>query len=1050
MNATHALGWALVHFLWQGAAAAALLGIALALTRPAAARTRYAFSVATLAIMFALPLVTGLRLHGSAHSSATAFTAPEMTNAVTADVPARAASAPRASKPQTRHSATPAVPGWSPAPSSLRDALEPALPWLVVLWVGGVVILSVRLARGWTAARRQRTEGAHAAALPVREMLGRLATRLRVSRPVQLLESALVEVPAVVGWLRPVILVPASALTGLTPQQLEVLLTHELAHVRRHDYLVNLAQAVIETVLFYHPAVWWVSRRVREEREHCCDDLVVQVCGDAHLYASALVGMERLRSEPPRLALAATGASGSLVHRIRRLVAPTTARGGEFFPRWAAGVVAVTVALLAAGGAQLAGEPAAPPTHRAAPPPDGFASSDTSRTAPDTVVRHPDPTQPLSQRWEWARAQARQLGRRTFWIGYTVQRPAWLEHSMYVDRETDVTGQDITIRGRLFGDFQGFAFRGVRLAPLVGGGDSDDIVLLFGFNAPSPSGQPALVRVHVASFYLPTDFAGRTLFWLGAADDVQSLPVVEGLFAATRQPELREDIVAAVGIHGSSDAVVPILLRWLTGSEPTDVRAQAAEWLGFHPTAAAVRALSRAARSDAAGDVRREAAEALGDNTLPAATESVIAVARTAQDADARREAVEGLAQKDSDRALAALVSIARSDPDEDVQREAVETLGEMAGGRGLNAVREIARSHPRAEVRREAVETLGENLPAAEAIPVLKAIAAGDPDPDVQREAVETLGQVHDSAGLTALTEIARTHPSADVRRAAIETLGELAPTAETVRLLTSIAQTDRSEDVQREAVETLGEIGELGLPAVIDIARTHPRPDVRREAIETIGERAPAVQALDLLAQIARSDRDPDVQREAIETLGELHDDRAFRLLVEFARTHPVNDVRREAIETLAQTGRADSVIDILDGIARAPGDPDVARAAVETLGELHDARALERIARIARTHPDVDVRREAIETYSESATTEAAVALLTAILAGDAPDDVYSEALESLEGLEGGAGIPALIDAARSHPNRDVRADALRRLADSDDPRAQQVFERTLRRP
>src|SRR5256886_15948312 len=111
---------------------------------------------------------------------------------------------------------------------------------------------------------------------------------LRVSRPIRVLDPAPVQFPAVVGWLRPVILLPASALTGLTPQQLDVLLAHELAHVRRYDYLVNLVQSAIEILLFYHPAVRWVSRRVREEREHCCDDLAVAVCGDAHLYARAL------------------------------------------------------------------------------------------------------------------------------------------------------------------------------------------------------------------------------------------------------------------------------------------------------------------------------------------------------------------------------------------------------------------------------------------------------------------------------------------------------------------------------------------------------------------------------------------------------------------------------------------------------------------------------------------------------------------------------------------------------------------------------------------
>jgi HEAT repeat protein/beta-lactamase regulating signal transducer with metallopeptidase domain len=927
--------------------------------------------------------------------------------------------------------------------AQVRALLDPALPWLVVVWVLGVIVLSVRLAHGWLSARRLRTHGTRATSPSLHQMLERLAARLRVTRPVQLLESLIVEVPAVIGWLRPVILVPASALTGLTPQQLEVLLAHELAHVRRFDYLVNIVQCVIETLLFYHPAVWWVSRRVRDEREHCCDDLVVQVCGDRHLYASALVDMERIRSATPRLALAATG--GSLLHRVRRLIAPAAART-EFFPRWAAGVsgvLAVSIALLATGSDRVAAEPTLPRADTAG------VMTDTTRSRPDTVVRHPDPAQPLAQRWEWARTQARQMGRRAYWVGYVIRRPEWLEHSIYVDRHGSVQGDNITISGRMFGDFQGLMFRGVRLGPLTGSNDSDDIAMVFGVSL-DQGGRATLTHMRFASFYLPMGFAGRSLFWLGNASDDQSVPLVEGLFSSAPTGELHEDLVSAIGVHGTSNMVVPILTRVLTSRERSDVRTEAAEWLGFHPTPAAVVALSQAARTDAVGDVRREAAEALGDNTHPSATDSVIAVARTASDAEARREAVEGLGEKDSDRAVAALAAIAQNDRDGGVQREAVETLGEVPGRRGLDAVRNIARTHPNSDVRREAVETLGESLPGSEAITVLKEIASSDPDPDVQREAVESIGELKDVETLAVLSDIARTHPNSDVRREAVETLGETAPTAETVRLLAAMARNDRSEDVQREAIETLGEIGELGLPAVIEIARTHPAADVRREAVETIGERAAPDQALDLLAQIARNDRDSDVQREAVETLGELHDARAHKLLTEFARSHPVSDVRREAIETLGETGQTDSVIDILDGIARGGDDPDIAREAVETLGELHDARALARVARIARTHTDTDVRREAIETYAENAVPDSALVLLTGILGAAAPEDVYNEVLETLEELEGGIGIPALIDAARSHPNREVRADALRRLAESDDPRAQQIFDRTLRRP
>ena len=163
----------------------------------------------------------------------------------------------------------------------------------------------------------------------------------------RLLESALVDVPTVIGWMKPVILLPASALAGLSPAQLEAILAHELAHIRRHDYLVNLLQTLVETLLFYHPAVWWLSRRIRIERENCCDDLAVSLCGDPVAYAQALADLEELRGRGGQLVMAANG--GSLVHRVRRLLgAPSHAGRG---PGWLAGSVAVLLMLGIAAGA---------------------------------------------------------------------------------------------------------------------------------------------------------------------------------------------------------------------------------------------------------------------------------------------------------------------------------------------------------------------------------------------------------------------------------------------------------------------------------------------------------------------------------------------------------------------------------------------------------------------------------------------------------------------------------------------------------------------------
>ena len=218
----------------------------------------------------------------------------------------------------------------------LPAATQDALPWIFALWLAGVALLSVYHLGGWRQTRRLTRTGR-----PLGEDLEAtvrsLASRLGVERAVRLLESSAVPVPAVIGWLRPAILVPASTLAGLAPRQLEAVLAHELAHIRRHDYLVNLLQTVVETLLFYHPAVWWVSSQVRRERESCCDDLAVAICGDRLVYARALADLEGLRSSP-RLAMAADG--GSLLERIRRLVGAPAPRS----PRsWLAGVLALSL-----------------------------------------------------------------------------------------------------------------------------------------------------------------------------------------------------------------------------------------------------------------------------------------------------------------------------------------------------------------------------------------------------------------------------------------------------------------------------------------------------------------------------------------------------------------------------------------------------------------------------------------------------------------------------------------------------------------------------------
>jgi beta-lactamase regulating signal transducer with metallopeptidase domain len=304
-SAIHTLGWTLLHSLWQGILIAILLNGAMSLLQKSRASTRYLFACIALVLMLVLPLWTSWTSNLGAPVATAAYTdhkaassgaaltdtgTPDPSNALNTDEPIR-------------------QPG---------QLIETLLPWLTTAWFLGVVLQSLRLLAAWAHTQRLKRSQARLILEYWQRRVQRLSRQLRVTRPVLLLESSLVRVPTVIGWLRPALLLPTSVFTGLTPGQLDMIVAHELAHIRRHDYLVNVLQTIVDTLLFYHPAVRWVSRRIRVEREHVCDDIAVAFSGDALVYARALTRMERLRKDSPDFAMAADGAS--LVTRVCRLV----------------------------------------------------------------------------------------------------------------------------------------------------------------------------------------------------------------------------------------------------------------------------------------------------------------------------------------------------------------------------------------------------------------------------------------------------------------------------------------------------------------------------------------------------------------------------------------------------------------------------------------------------------------------------------------------------------------------------------------------------------
>jgi beta-lactamase regulating signal transducer with metallopeptidase domain len=319
------IGWTLIHFLWQGALLAVVMGVVQRWV--ASADNRYRVALATLVAMGVAPVVTFAYLRSSQ------------------DAPGLSPGAPAAGL-FTGAGASPNF--WKAGALAAHPAWNSA-EIVAALWLMGVFLFSIRAAGGWWMLRRLRQRCRELAPEPILSMCLELRQRMGIRRVVRFCASTAVEAPAVLGWFRPIVLLPLASMSGLSLDQLEAVIAHELAHIQRLDAFVNLLQVAIETLLFYHPAVWWVSRVIRTEREHCCDDVAVAVRGDALDYARALALMEEKRLLP-QFALAVN--SRPLRDRVARLL------GAERPVRPVPAAAVLALCLVTGGAALLAARPA--------------------------------------------------------------------------------------------------------------------------------------------------------------------------------------------------------------------------------------------------------------------------------------------------------------------------------------------------------------------------------------------------------------------------------------------------------------------------------------------------------------------------------------------------------------------------------------------------------------------------------------------------------------------------------------------------------------------
>lgn len=323
-----ALGWTLLHFLWEGALIGLIASILFRFTRRASAQARYLVACMLLALCGVAPVVSftliaaPLWISGSPPPGRLTL-AVQSGSSVSglsqlAEKAAISSRAPKNGSPDAvEHQGAADGTSWNFLRDDLQESANRVARWLVPFWLVGVVVMGLRLGTDWLRIQYWRWTSTPVVDAVLIALVDRLQKEMNFAGRIGLRVCDYIRAPSVLGWLRPCILVPTHLLTGLSPGELRAILAHELAHIARHDYLVNLFQSVVEIVLFYHPAVWWLSAKIREAREECCDEAALRMGADRVTYARALADLADLNAAS---SLAPSAPGGSLFRRVARLL----------------------------------------------------------------------------------------------------------------------------------------------------------------------------------------------------------------------------------------------------------------------------------------------------------------------------------------------------------------------------------------------------------------------------------------------------------------------------------------------------------------------------------------------------------------------------------------------------------------------------------------------------------------------------------------------------------------------------------------------------------
>lgn len=300
-----AIGWTIFHSLWQGGVIAILLGGVLLMIKSNNSRLRYILSVSALFFMFGISVITFTQVFNSNSELFAGISETTQGSSVSSNV--------------AETSVTSGINNNIDFIGMVKSYFANQMQLIVALWLFGFFVFSLRFVGGVVHVQKLRNEG-------IRKLddlwiyrLRELSGKFGLEKLVQIFESSKVKSPITIGYLKPIILLPIGMISGLPQDQVEAIIIHELAHIKRYDFLINLFQAFIETIFFYHPVVWWISSTIKSERENCCDDLTLELCGGSLIYFKALYNLQQICTAENEFALAAVGKKNQLFRRINRM-----------------------------------------------------------------------------------------------------------------------------------------------------------------------------------------------------------------------------------------------------------------------------------------------------------------------------------------------------------------------------------------------------------------------------------------------------------------------------------------------------------------------------------------------------------------------------------------------------------------------------------------------------------------------------------------------------------------------------------------------------------